>query len=137
MKTNATKIQYDISVEMVTDICCVCGIAFAMPKRFAKERRENHEDFYCPSGHCLVYKGKTKEEKLQEELEQLQRTSEWYRRKAEQNARRVAAYKGTITKIKKRLHNGVCPHCNRHFENLQRHMETKHADEKKETQTTN
>ncbi|MBV6448554.1 hypothetical protein [Nitrosomonas sp.] len=38
---------------------------------------------------------------------------------AERSAR---AYKGQATKIKRRVGRGVCPCCNRHFENLERHM---------------
>jgi len=32
--------------------------------------------------------------------------------------------------IKKRIHAGVCPHCNRHFQNVERHMKTKHNEKK-------
>ena len=28
----------------------------------------------------------------------------------------------------KRVHNGVCPCCNRSFQNLQKHMKTKHPE---------
>lgn len=32
------------------------------------------------------------------------------------------------TRIKNRVAKGVCPCCNRHFDNLQSHMETKHPN---------
>lgn len=34
----------------------------------------------------------------------------------------------TKTRIKNRVKNGVCPCCNRTFENLARHMQAKHSD---------
>lgn len=39
---------------------------------------------------------------------------------------RVAAYKGQVTKVKRRVSKGVCPCCNRTFENLARNMESQH-----------
>lgn len=40
--------------------------------------------------------------------------------------RRVSAAKGQVTKLKNRTAAGVCPCCTRSFENLKRHMATKH-----------
>ena len=45
---------------------------------------------------------------------------------AKHATRRMAAAKGELTKMKKRVGNGVCPCCNRQFVNLQRHMATQH-----------
>ena len=41
---------------------------------------------------------------------------------------RVRAEKGAKTKLKNRIANGVCPCCTRSFQNLQRHIETKHPE---------
>ena len=43
-----------------------------------------------------------------------------------------AATRGHLTRAKKQVHraeHGVCPHCNRSFQNLARHMQTKHERE--------
>lgn len=45
---------------------------------------------------------------------------------------RTNAYKGNVTKLKKRASAGLCPCCNRHFTNLQRHIASKHPDINKE-----
>ena len=42
--------------------------------------------------------------------------------------RSAAAYKGHLTRVKRRVGNGVCPCCNRTFKNLADHMTTKHPD---------
>jgi len=48
-------------------------------------------------------------------------------------ARRRAA-KGQLTKLKKRIDNGTCPYCNRHFENVQRHISCKHKEARNEAE---
>lgn len=48
--------------------------------------------------------------------------------RADHNANSARAYKGVATKLKKRVVNGVCPCCNRHFRELESHMRTKHPD---------
>ena len=40
--------------------------------------------------------------------------------------RSASARKGQITKLKKRAAAGVCPCCNRSFENLRRHIDSQH-----------
>jgi DNA repair exonuclease SbcCD ATPase subunit len=76
--------------------------------------------------------------KLQEQLDaQRKQTSyqreekERYLRQRDAVARSASALKGVVTKKKKQLDrviNGVCPCCNRHFKNLQRHMDDVHKN---------
>lgn len=48
---------------------------------------------------------------------------------AAQHARNQArAQKAAKTRMKNRIANGVCPCCNRHFANVQRHIRTKHPE---------
>lgn len=110
--------------------CATCGIEIALLKSFVAQRRRDHQGFFCPNGHNLVFNAKSREEKLAEELEAANARAEaaerMRREVAEQAARQVAAAKGQVTKLKNRVGNGVCPCCNRSFTNLQRHMHTKH-----------
>lgn len=118
--------------------CCKCGTEFGMSDaiyRAAQERREGFL-FYCPNGHPQHYvTGKSKEQQLAEQLE----AERLARQRAEQRIaeahdvadreRRVAAaYKGVATRMNNRVKAGVCPCCNRHFENLHRHMASQHPD---------
>lgn len=41
---------------------------------------------------------------------------------------KIRAEKGAKTKLKKRIAKGACPCCNRHFVNLQRHIEGQHPE---------
>lgn len=115
-----------------TETCCSCGMKFAMTSDFMRRRRDDHALFYCPAGHNQYYYGKTEAQKLKEQLEQ--RAAEVARLNvravdAESKLGRVArAHK----KMRKRIANGVCPCCNRTFQNLLRHMQTEHPDMTKE-----
>lgn len=115
------------------DACCNCGMQFAMPTEFNNIRRNDHKTFYCPSGHPQSYQGESEAEKFRRERDRLaQRIAERdddlkrQRERAEAAERRSAAARGQITKIKNRVGHGICPCCNRTFENLHRHMTTQH-----------
>lgn len=111
-----------------TEICCNCGMVFAMPSDFQRRRRDDHKLLYCPSGHKQHYTGATEAQKLQRKLEQ--REAELSN--AQARANHAAAQRDSIAKAHKkmrvRISNGVCPCCNRSFDNLRQHMKTQHAD---------
>jgi len=122
-------------VALVTETCAACGMVFAMPSNWQQCRLSDHTSFYCPAGHAQHYTSKSDAEVARDEAErykQLWRESEAYA-KHEYDQRRAAeralrATKAAHTRTKNRIKNGVCPCCNRHFENLDRHMHTKHPD---------
>jgi len=126
-----------VAVESVIHIieCAGCSIDFGIGDDFMKRRREDHQVFYCPNGHPNVYRGDNEAEKLRKQVEQLERQKKWAREDAKyQRERRIkaerqrAAAKGQVTKIRNRVAAGVCPCCNRTFQNLARHMEGQHPD---------
>jgi hypothetical protein len=116
---------------LVVEECCVCGMTFAMPEDFQRQKRKKTAStltFYCPAGHSQHYTGESAE----------QREKRW-RHEAEARARAIedqfkaerkshSATKGQLTKVKRRAAAGVCPCCTRTFQNVQRHMETQHPD---------
>jgi len=72
-------------------------------------------------------------------LAKLEQSLEWWRKDAEAKAESLQvernhskAIRGELTKLKKRVTNGVCPCCHRSFQNLRRHMATKHPNEAKD-----
>jgi hypothetical protein len=108
-------------------------MAFGMDREFYNARRRDHASFSCPAGHAQHYTAKSESERLKDELENMRGTAKWYedayaRQQVERQRlqRVVSAKKGTITKLKKRAANGVCPCCTRTFANVARHMATKH-----------
>lgn len=115
--------------------CCSCGMAFAMTTDFQKRRLDDRKSFYCPAGHSQYYSGKTEAQKLRDKLKERDREVEAANRLAEQQRQaayeqrqRAASISRSYQKVRERVRNGVCPCCNRTFENLARHMATKHAD---------
>lgn len=117
--------------------CGRCGGVYAITDRHYEWCREHSEFWHCP--YCETGWGFDHDDSP---LAKAKREAEAQKRRAEQAARRAASaelradrerdrangYKGVMRKTQKRVANGVCPCCNRSFENLRRHMETKHPD---------
>lgn len=128
-----------ITVQLVAIECGQCGTVFGLSETVYEKRREDHETFYCPNGHARCFTSKSKAEKLHDELIKARQESEAKAReltqqiqRSQQLERQLSAAKGAATKAKKRAANGVCPCCTRSFQNLRRHMESKHPDHAKE-----
>lgn len=114
--------------------CPRCGLVFGIDDRFIQRRRDDARDFYCPNGHPMSFRN-TDLQDAQQRIAALERyrdsltarlTHERDQRGAAERSAR--AYKGQVTKIKRRVGNGVCPCCNRSFADLARHMEGQHPE---------
>ena len=125
---------FDGNVLVVIE-CANCHMNFEVTGDFQKARINDHKNFMCPNGHSNVYRGQSEEEKLRQERDRLvQRLAQkddeikGQRDRKEAAQRQVVAYKGVVTRTKKRIAGGACPCCNRTFQNLARHMAHQHAD---------
>ena len=144
MTETVTIVKQDIryTVELVTDTCCVCQVPFALPADLVRRAREDTEVwYYCPNGHRQHYeedeaarlRRKLAAEKSARERAEASRDAARadavhqgdQRRAAE---RQVTAYKGTVTRMRKRAGAGLCQECQRSFENVARHMKAKHPE---------
>lgn len=115
--------------------CFNCNVAFAMTDKMYRRRLADRKDFCCPNGHWQHFTGKSEAEKLRDQIEAKDRelTREAQARRNAESALKGAEYqvraqKAAKTRIKNRVANGVCPCCARTFENLARHMKTKHPE---------
>jgi DNA-binding XRE family transcriptional regulator len=102
---------------------------FAMTRDFNDRRLKDRADWFCPRGHAQHYIGKSEEQKLREEVErqrQMREAEEARRLRVEQERDQVAR---AHHKMRVRVMNGVCPCCNRTFQNLMQHMKSEHAGE--------
>lgn len=126
--------QHNLTFEL--EECFHCHAPFMMTTDATERLRNNHKSFYCP--YCKgsqYYPGKTNEQKLKEKLVQerqrkeaaLRRANEEQQR-ADQLAKKEKVQRASRIRLKKRIINGVCPCCNRHFPNLFSHIKTKHQD---------
>jgi hypothetical protein len=122
--------------EVLTVVTCTCGINFAIPDTLHGQMLDHRASdpgrtvsVYCPLGHQWHFVGKSEAEKQRERAEAAERRAKATRDLLAAEERSHAATKGNLTKVKKRVANGVCPHCNRTFANVQRHMKSKHPEE--------
>jgi hypothetical protein len=115
----------------------VCRSAVYLPDELYVAARHSAEiSFWCPYGHRQHFApGDTEEQKLRRERDRLKQQiaekDDAISRERDLRAtaeRRVSAQRGVVTRLRNRAAKGVCPCCNRSFENLRRHMTTKHPD---------
>jgi len=116
--------------------CRSCGLDFALRRDFLNERRTDGGRWTCPyCGSCISYGADSENSKLKRELQRERRfkeSAELARDKARadrdhaENRRR--AEKAAKTRIKNRIAKGVCPCCNRTFQNLGQHMSLQHPE---------
>jgi chromosome segregation ATPase len=108
--------------------CCTCGIAFAMTSDFERRRRNDHAWFYCPSGHKQHYTGPTEAQKLKAELDRKAEMLNAAKLRAETAEKDRQQIGKAHQRMRERVMNGVCPCCNRTFQNLMDHMKSEHPD---------
>lgn len=120
--------------------CANCGVKFAVNQDLYRQAVvESRRSVYCPAcGLETVWR----ESESQREIRRLKGELETAGRRADTAARRaeladaratglensLRATKGVVTKIKRRISNGVCPCCNRTFRDLHRHMASQHPE---------
>lgn len=128
----ADVIRHNTTTERISftlETCCNCGIPFYMPTHLYDRLLANKgESFYCPNGHGQHYTGKTEAQKLKEKLEQEQRERASREEELQNKWLDELNRANKLDKQLKRVHKGTCPCCNRSFQNLKRHIETKHPD---------
>jgi hypothetical protein len=128
-----TQIQYSATVEMVTEVCCTCGVVFGVTQDYQKKRRADHLSFKCPDGHSQSYGGLSEAERLRKELkskEQELANQVALRFQVQAQKDKAEADKLKAEKKLKRVQKGVCPCCTRSFQNLKQHMASQHPEVK-------
>jgi uncharacterized Zn-finger protein len=88
--------------------------------------RHAGKTWYCPNGHPRIYT-----DTLEDKLEREKARSARLVAERDQLDASNRALRGVVTRKGRQLARvkaGVCPCCNRTFQNLVRHMETKHPD---------
>ncbi len=124
-----------VGITLNTETCCRCGVVFGMESKHIQRLRNNHAFFYCPNGHSQYYTAESEAEKLRREIESKnnelraeRNSNEYLRVSLSRQEKQTAVQKGQKTRIINRIKKGICPHCNRQFKNLHRHMDSKHNE---------
>jgi len=117
--------------------CPNCHVVHGIPNDMATKMRERGGEAHCPNGHRWFFT-ETEKQQLEKQLARERAAHDQTRSARDEQARRramaerrCAAARGQVTKIRNRVGNGICPCCNRSFENLHRHMQAKHPAWKK------
>jgi DUF438 domain-containing protein len=122
-----------MSIEIVekvlleTQVCAECGVTFALPARVVSERRKTGNNFYCPNGHSLFF-GKSENDRLKEQVSRLEQRLSAKNSEIEMLEQSKRKVETKLKKTEKRIAAGVCPCCSRTFQNVQRHIKSKHPD---------
>lgn len=120
--------------------CATCGVTYAIPASFYRSMRAYPGDTpngwktVCPFGHEWWYVGnETRAEKAEREARELSERLQAERDLRIDTERRLTAQRGATTRARnqrdrdrRRVAAGVCPCCNRSFQNLARHMAGQH-----------
>ncbi|KJL49518.1 hypothetical protein RS84_00231 [Microbacterium hydrocarbonoxydans] len=108
--------------------CPACHMDFGVTPQFVEARRNDHKSFYCPTGHSMNYGQKSEAEMLRERLRFTEGALTHTRDQLQMTEYQRRAQKGQNTRLKNRIAAGVCPCCNRSFQDLRRHMAGQHPD---------
>jgi len=128
--------RYHTSVELTVINCGSCGGTYAINERRRQQCHEEGSGWTCP--YCKAawgYFNNNENARLKKDLENERKRKEWAEQATiREREKRIAAehreraQKAAKTRIKNRVGKGVCPCCARSFENLQRHMATRHPE---------
>lgn len=121
----------------LTVTSCWCGIHLAIPEDLYDYAHRHKTTVWCPLGHMFVWNDTTEKEleETRARLAQVRRREIATRDLLRHEERSHAATRGHLTRKRKqlvRVKAGVCPCCNRTFQQLARHMKAKHPDFKPE-----
>jgi NMD protein affecting ribosome stability and mRNA decay len=125
----------DVALEM--EVCRECGGAYALSKGYKEQKRIKGGSWHCPYCDTSWHFSESENARLKKLLEK-QEQQTWAEQQKAKDALKEArhfrrsrnAVKGQLTKVKNRIQKGICPHCNRYFKNLHRHMQSKHNAER-------
>ena len=119
---------------LIVQTCPTCGIVYGLDRDFEQRNDREGRSWYCPSGHSVVFK-KSSLDAAREEAEAERRRRKWAEARATaaqdqaQAAERSArATRGHLTRLRRRIANGVCPWCKRSFKNVADHVKGQHPE---------
>lgn len=119
-------------IQLEEIVCGTCGITHAVPRDWIATRRRESGDIHCPNGCCRTWK-ESDADRLRKQLEAREkelREAKCETLRKQQLLDSERQIREAIEKKLRRSNKGVCTCCNRSFENLQRHMKTKHPEVK-------
>lgn len=118
------------------EVNCSCGGVYAITESFHAQKHKEGGSWTCP--YCQTgwgFRGNGLNEKLRRDL--ARKEAEVLRQRnvnaniqdtLQTTRHQLRAEKGAKTKLKKRIADGMCPCCDRHFQNVHRHIKNQHPE---------
>lgn len=126
-------IETNVSIKLMP-MECSCGSIYGISEEKYNYCLETGHHWFCPNGCRRIFcepvnsKLRDKIESLERQKHNLNEVIDIHKRTIEQLGYSVRAQKAAKTKIINRVKNGICPCCNRTFQNLQNHFKSKHPE---------
>jgi DNA repair exonuclease SbcCD ATPase subunit len=123
--------QVQLAVTLTEINCGKCGGVYALNERYRRQREENGGSWTCPYCRCGWGYTESIVSKLTKQLEAERVRVQNALSRANEAERDASAQRGQVTKVRnqlKRVAAGVCPCCNRTFQQLAKHMANKHPE---------
>ena len=120
--------KYVDGIKMQSIQCANCSVPFALTREFINLRKGDKKTFYCPKGHSQWFPGETREEQIEKQLIETEHRLDQEKGRAKAIARQRDKISKSYGKMRDRVKNGVCPCCNRTFQNLLNHMKSEHPE---------
>lgn len=110
-------------------IRCKCEVWLPDALYEAAHRAAGSINFYCGYGHPMVFaEGESEEQKLRRERDRLKQQTARLEDEAREARERAERAEAAHKRLKKRTAASTCPCCSRTFNNMSRHMKTKHPE---------
>lgn len=115
-----------VTVELVRVNTCCCRVEMGIARDLYNDCKRYGRRFHCVKCGKSLYFKESETNYLKKQVEALKKDvdREKGRRHVAEQQRNAA--RKSHQKMRARVRNGVCPCCNRSFENLLRHMRTQH-----------
>lgn len=112
----------------MAEIACPCGFVSLAPEHWVRQKRNTGQGFTCMGcGGPLAFQP-TELERLRAEVETTKQNVVFWQKRAREEEEAKSKVAQLLSKVQKRVGNGVCPCCHRAFVNMQRHMASKHPE---------
>jgi hypothetical protein len=118
----------NITDRLIVSACCSCGITYATPESWDKQRHIDKANMYCPNGHSQVYR-ESDADKLRRQLLSAEAERDFARQQRDAAEKKAERKEREVKRILRRANAGVCQDCHRTFQDVAKHRATKHGDE--------
>jgi hypothetical protein len=111
--------------------CGTCGVYYTVPEFVNQNHRRLGGYSFCPNGHQWGWRSGTEraeQEAIRQERDRLKQDAARLEEEIAAEKQRTKDAEKKYLQARRRAVAGVCPCCNRTFQNMQKHMLTKHPN---------